>query len=75
MGFTVTGNTPIVDFNKYFKADLPEHEDFNTIAGFILEQLGRFPKPGDTVESGKMKFTVKETTLHTINSLTVERPQ
>ena len=75
MGFTVTGNTSIVDFNKYFKADLPEHEDFNTMAGFILEQLGRFPKPGDVIKFGKMKFTVKEATLRTINSLTVERLQ
>ena len=75
MGFTVTGNTTIIDFNKYFRVNLPEDADFNTVAGFILEQLGHFPKPGDTVEFGEMKFTVKETTLRTINSLTVERPQ
>ena len=73
MGFTVAGNTTIVDFNKYFRTDLPEHEDFNTIAGFLLEQLGRFPKPGDVVELRKIKFTVKEASLRTINSLTVER--
>jgi putative hemolysin len=73
MGFTVAGNTPIVDFNKYFKTQLPEHEDFNTVAGFILGELGRFPKQGDTVTSGQMKFTVKEATLRTINTLTVEK--
>ncbi|MDP9249276.1 MAG: hemolysin family protein [bacterium] len=73
MGFTVAGNTTIVDFNKYFRTSLPEDEDFNTVAGFILEQLGRFPKLGDTVVSGEMKFTVKEASLRTINILTVER--
>ncbi|MFA6257198.1 MAG: hemolysin family protein [Candidatus Paceibacterota bacterium] len=73
MGFTVLGNTSIVDFNKYFQADLPEHENFNTVAGFILEKLERFPKPGDVVEFGKIKFTVKEATSRTITSTVIEK--
>lgn len=73
MGFTVAGHTSIVDFNKYFRANMPEDADYNTMAGFILEKLGRFPKPGDSVEFEDMKFIVKEATLRTINTLTVER--
>ena len=29
---------------------LPEHEDYDTIAGLVLQTLGRVPSPGDTVE-------------------------
>lgn len=73
MGFTVAGRTSIVDFNKYFGAGVPEDADYNTVAGFILEKLGRFPKAGDLVEFDDLRFTVKEATLRTINTLTVER--
>ena len=29
---------------------LPEHDDYDTIAGLFLRQLGRIPAPGDSVE-------------------------
>jgi CBS domain containing-hemolysin-like protein len=29
--------------------DLPEHEDYDTIAGLFLQMLGRMPEPGDQV--------------------------
>jgi CBS domain containing-hemolysin-like protein len=29
---------------------LPEHDDYDTIAGLFLRQLGRIPEPGDAVE-------------------------
>ncbi|WP_203335428.1 hemolysin family protein [Nocardioides limicola] len=28
---------------------LPEHEDYDTIAGLVVRELGRIPEPGDTV--------------------------
>ena len=29
---------------------LPEHEDYDTIAGLVLQRLGRVPEPGDVAE-------------------------
>jgi CBS domain containing-hemolysin-like protein len=29
---------------------LPEHEDYDTIAGLVLQVLGRVPEPGDVAE-------------------------
>ncbi|HEY3015337.1 MAG TPA: hemolysin family protein, partial [Nocardioides sp.] len=29
---------------------LPEHEDYDTIAGLVLRELGRIPEPGDAAE-------------------------
>ena len=28
---------------------LPEHEDYDTVAGLFLQKRGRIPKPGDEV--------------------------
>ncbi|MFA5991178.1 MAG: hemolysin family protein, partial [Candidatus Doudnabacteria bacterium] len=69
--FLVAGETSVVDFNKYFKTELPENEDFNTVSGFIIEHLGRFPKPGDVINFGIINFTVKETTLRIVKSVIV----
>ncbi len=70
--YIVAGDTSIVDFNKYFNSELPENEDFNTVSGFILEKLGRFPKVGDVVDFGKIKFIVKEVTLRVVKTIIVK---
>ena len=72
-GFIVAGASSIVDFNKHFKTELPEDEDYGTVAGFILDKLGRFPKEGDAVDFGDIKFTVKEVTLRTVKTVFVRR--
>ncbi len=71
--FLVAGETSVVDFNKHFNTNLPENEDFNTLSGFILDRLGRFPKAGDAVDFEDTKFLVKEVTLRTVKTVTVKQ--
>jgi CBS domain containing-hemolysin-like protein len=54
---------------------LPEHEDYDTIAGLLLRQLGRMPEPGDAVEVPMpVVFTPDgEPTQERVAVLTVER--
>ena len=56
----IEGGTPIDDVNERFGLDLPT-EDYDTVAGFILGELGHVPKVGDTVawEDGTV-FTVED---------------
>jgi putative hemolysin len=68
----VSGDVSIVDFNKYFETDLPENESFNTISGFILELLERFPKVGDTAEYKNILFKVKEASPRSVKSVIVK---
>jgi len=70
--FIVSGDVSIVDFNKYFKTDLPEDADYNTVSGLILELLGRFPKVADAVEYQNVTFTVKEATLRVVKTAEVQ---
>jgi CBS domain containing-hemolysin-like protein len=32
------------------EVELPDHEDYDTIAGLVLQVLGRVPEPGDVAE-------------------------
>ena len=59
--FTVDGTTDLDEIDELVGADIPEG-DYDTIAGFIISQLGFLPKDGDmdTVELDNLKFTVIE---------------
>jgi len=70
--YMVEGGTSIIDFNRFFKANLPEDEQFSTISGFILSILERFPEIDDMVTFENMEFTVKHKTNRTVKSIQVK---
>ena len=47
----------ISEINEELNFDLPEG-DYQTVAGFILDRLGRIPDEGDVVEYGDLRLTV-----------------
>lgn len=55
--YTVKATTPIDDFNEYFKSELAEDE-FDTIGGIVLKELGHLPKREETVSLGRFHFRV-----------------
>ena len=50
----------VTDVNEELELDLPEEEDFETVAGFVLSRLGHFPKSGESFEWGDTEITVSE---------------
>jgi len=57
----VDGLLPTAEFKKYFGVDhLPQEvdEDFNTIGGFIMSQLGKIPFSGDSVNLNGYRIEV-----------------
>jgi magnesium and cobalt transporter len=55
--FTLDAQTPIEDFNEYFHAQLSE-EEFDTIGGLVLKELGHLPKRDEQAQIGEFQFTV-----------------
>ena len=47
--YIVRGDCEIEAFNKMIKPLLPEDEDYQTVAGFLMKRLGRMPKQGDKI--------------------------
>lgn len=55
---------------------LPLESDINeTIGGWVIEQLNRMPKNGDTFESEGWKFTVVKIQSHRIERVRIEKMQ
>jgi magnesium and cobalt transporter len=55
--FTVKATTPIDEFNEYFDTDFDDDE-FDTIGGLVLKQLGHLPKREETGQFGEFQFRV-----------------
>ncbi|MBU1340772.1 MAG: hemolysin family protein [Proteobacteria bacterium] len=56
----VAGKIDIDDLNKEIEIEIPESNVYDTFSGFFLEQIGRIPKPGESVMIDKWMATVKD---------------
>lgn len=56
--FHVDGSMRIEEANEEMKLELPEGEDYETVAGFILNLLGRIPKQGIQIRYNSLKIVV-----------------
>ncbi|MHC4794983.1 MAG: CBS domain-containing protein [Planctomycetia bacterium] len=65
----------IYDLNEMLETALPEDDDFDTVAGFILERLGRVPEAGESVEDLGLRFEVLEAEPTRIERVAVIRLQ
>ncbi len=55
------GRFHIDDLNERLGLQLPEDDDFDTIGGFVLAQLGHVPTVGEMFESHEARFTALAT--------------
>ncbi len=70
--FAVRALTRVEDFNEYFECELAD-EDYDTIGGLVLHELGRLPRRGEKVEFGGFEFAVIQADERRIDALQVQR--
>lgn len=72
--YLVDGQIPFYDFLTRFEKTEWMHEgehDFDTLAGFILHELERIPKPGDKLDWKGFRIEVMDMDGHRIDKLLV----
>jgi CBS domain protein len=60
--YLLSGRMEIDTLNEVFGLDLPESDDYVTIAGFILHFYQKFPKLNETVQIDKYSFKIIKVT-------------
>lgn len=60
--YLLSGRTEIDSLNEMFGLDLPESDDYITVAGFILHVYQKFPKLNESVIYGKYSFKIVKAT-------------
>jgi len=71
--FTVRALTPIADFNHYFGTAFTD-EEYDTIGGLLMQEFGRLPRRGETIQVGEMEFRVLRADRRRIDLLRVITP-
>ena len=69
----VDGAITIRDLDTQYGLELPGDAGFETLAGFLLFQLGYIPKPGEVLEYGRRRFTILQMDHNRIARVGIER--
>jgi magnesium and cobalt transporter len=72
-GFLVRGGTAIEDFNEFFGTELSD-EEFDTVAGLVMKQLGHLPRRGEWVHIAGMQMRVIRADRRRVEMLKITLP-
>ena len=69
----VDGRLPVEDANERLGLGLPESEEYDTVAGWVLMELGHIPVVGETVVVGDAEVRVQAVRRRRVVRLRVSR--
>ncbi|OGT52459.1 MAG: magnesium/cobalt efflux protein [Gammaproteobacteria bacterium RIFCSPHIGHO2_12_FULL_41_15] len=70
--FNIRALTTIEEFNQYFNTQL-SNEDFDTIGGYVMHELGHFPQLGEIATIDHFEFEILRVEARRIESLQVKK--
>ena len=70
--FLVLALTRIEDFNEFFDVKMSD-EEYDTVGGLVMHELGRLPRRGEQIEFGGFRFKVLRGDRRRIHTLEVTR--
>ncbi|MDE6333430.1 MAG: hemolysin family protein [Muribaculaceae bacterium] len=71
--YEFSGRCEIASINEQFDLDIPETDDYQTIAGYILHTTGSIPAKGDRIELGDLTFEIMRTSASRLEMVRVVR--
>ncbi|MDU1043837.1 hemolysin family protein [Peptoniphilus rhinitidis] len=69
--YLIDGSVNIDEINIRLGTELKCHE-FDSVGGFIIEKLDRFPKPNEVIEIDNLKFTIMKSKKNRIEKILLE---
>jgi putative hemolysin len=71
--WVVDGQLSVEQAREILDLDVPESEEYETVAGWVLMELGHIPVPGETVRRGDLAVRVEAVRRRRISRLRVSR--
>ncbi|NJN23616.1 MAG: hypothetical protein HC810_03475 [Acaryochloridaceae cyanobacterium RL_2_7] len=56
--YSIQGQTSIDDINEQLGLNIPEHEEYQTLAGFVLYELQKVPEENDRFQRNHIEYTI-----------------
>lgn len=72
--FEFSGRCEIAELNEQFDLDLPEDDNYQTIAGYILYATGSIPSEGETVMIGQLRFDILKKSANRLELIRLTTP-
>jgi magnesium and cobalt transporter len=70
--YLVLALTRVEDFNQYFDSELND-EEYDTVGGLIMHELGRLPRRGEQIDYAGFRFKVLRGDRRRLHTLEVTR--
>lgn len=67
----ISGSMTVNRFNELLGADVPQSDDYDTVAGFVQKLAGKLPQEDEIYSHGEMFFIVEEVARHRIKRLRI----
>ena len=58
--YSIEGNLPVKDFNRFFDSKIPEAPEYATMAGYLASLSGRLLLEGETMQYQNFIFTIEK---------------
>ena len=71
--YEFSGRCEITAINEQFDLDIPEDDDYQTLAGYILHTTGTIPAKGDSIPLGDLTFEIMRTSASRLELIRVVR--
>ncbi|MFK8113627.1 MAG: hemolysin family protein, partial [Rubripirellula sp.] len=71
----VDGRVMIDDLNETLDWDLPESDDYETVAGYVLFHHGMIPEPGETMTIGNAEIEILHASNRKIETVQIRQQQ
>lgn len=70
--FQVNASLPVVDINEHLPVPLPESEEYETIGGLIITELGRIPDLGEKIKINDYIIEILSSTNRKIETIKLQ---
>ena len=65
----VKANLAVNDLNEELNLSIPESDEYDSIGGYVISELGTIPKPGDTLSAIGLEISVQNASPRRIHTL------
>lgn len=73
--YDFSGRIEVRRLRDEFRIDIPEEDEYQTLAGYILYEVGSIPACNEVIEIDGIKFTIKERTATRLDLIHISLPQ
>ena len=70
--YEFSGRIEVRTLRDQYRLDIPEDDEYQTLAGYIIHETGTLPAQGETVTIDDLMFTIKERSATRLDLVRIE---